>query len=136
MFYMLKANLLAVCFLLSISSIIGQGTIRGIVTDEDTGESLIGASIVVKGTTIGTVANIDGEFELEVDQNPPILLVVNFLGYSPKEVTVNSFDERLKIRLGTDNVLMQEVEIVGSRINEKTKQSALTVESMDVIAIK
>ncbi|HKL02452.1 MAG TPA: TonB-dependent receptor, partial [Cryomorphaceae bacterium] len=84
----------------------------------------------------GTVANIDGEFELEVDQNPPILLVVNFLGYSPKEVTVNSFDERLKIRLGTDNVLMQEVEIVGSRINEKTKQSALTVESMDVIAIK
>lgn len=132
----LKANLLAAFFLLSIGSILGQGTIRGTITDNDTGESLIGASVVVKGTTIGTVANVEGEFELQVDQNPPILLVVNFLGYSPKEVTVNSFDERLQIKLGTDNVLMQEVEIVGSRINEKTKQSALTVESMDVIAIK
>ncbi|MCA1762482.1 MAG: carboxypeptidase-like regulatory domain-containing protein [Flavobacteriales bacterium] len=91
----LKANLLAVCFLLSIGSILGQGTIRGTITDGDTGESLIGASVVVKGTTIGSVANVQGEFELEVDQNPPILLVVKFLGYSPKEVTVNFGESRL-----------------------------------------
>ncbi|MCA1763039.1 MAG: carboxypeptidase-like regulatory domain-containing protein, partial [Flavobacteriales bacterium] len=134
--FRLKAILLAVSFLLTIGSILGQGTIRGTISDNETGETLIGASVVVKGTTIGTTTNVSGEFELRVEQNPPILLVVKFLGYSPKEITVNNFDENLKINLGTDNVLMQEVEIVGSRINEKTKQSALTVESMDVIAIK
>ena len=134
--FRLKAILLAVSFLLTIGSILGQGTIRGTISDNETGETLIGASVVVKGTTIGTTTNVNGEFELRVEQNPPILLVVKFLGYSPKEITVNNFDENLKINLGTDNVLMQEVEIVGSRINEKTKQSALTVESMDVIAIK
>ncbi len=134
--FRLKAILLAVSFLLTIGSILGQGTIRGTISDNETGETLIGASVVVKGTTIGTTTNVNGEFELRVEQYPPILLVVKFLGYSPKEITVNSFDEDLNINMGTDNVLMQEVEIVGSRINEKTKQSALTVESMDVIAIK
>ncbi len=113
-----------------------QGTIKGTISDDDTGETLIGASVVIKGTTTGTVTDIDGNFNLKVDQNPPLTLVIDFLGYQSQEITVNSFDDKVKVALGTDKVLISEVEVVGSRISEKTKQAPLTVESMDVIAIK
>ena len=115
---------------------LSQGTIYGTISDDDTGETLIGASIVIKGTPTGTTTDIDGNFSLDVNQSPPITVVVNFLGYTQKEITVNSFDEKVKVSLSTDKVLINEVEIVGSRISEKTKQAPLTVESMDVIAIK
>jgi outer membrane receptor protein involved in Fe transport len=133
---MWKATTVAFFFLLAGLVSHAQGTITGTISDDDTGETLIGASVVIKGTTTGTTTDIDGNFSLKVNQNPPITLIINFLGYSAKEYTVNSFDEKVKVALGTDNVLISEVEVVGSRISEKTKQAPLTVESMDVIAIK
>lgn len=114
----------------------GQGTVKGTVYDDNTGETLIGASVVLKGTSTGITTDIDGNFEFRVNQKPPFTLVVNFLGYTQKEVTVSNFTDRLKIRLGSDEVMISEVEIVGSRISEKSKQAPLTVESMDLIAIK
>jgi len=131
-----KAASLAIFFVFFGLLSFSQGTITGTISDDDTGETLIGASVVIKGTTTGTTTDIDGNFSLDVNQNPPITLIINFLGYTAQEVTVNSFDEKVKLALGTDNVLINEVEVVGSRISEKTKQAPLTVESMDVIAIK
>ena len=131
-----KAASLAGLFILFCLVSDAQGTITGTISDDDTGETLIGASVVIKGTTTGTTTDIDGNFSLKVNQNPPITLIVNFLGYTAQEVTVNSFDEKLKVALGTDNVLINEVEIVGRRISEKQQQAALTAETMDVIAIK
>lgn len=115
---------------------LAQGTIRGTVYDDNSGETLIGATVILKGTSTGTTTDIDGNFSFQVNQNPPLTLVINFLGYTPQEITVNSFSEKIKVNLGTDQVMMSEVEVVGSRISEKTKQAALTVESMDLIAIK
>ncbi|MCZ4407515.1 TonB-dependent receptor [Cryomorphaceae bacterium 1068] len=131
-----KAAVFALIFALISSFSYSQGTIKGTISDDDTGETLIGASVVIKGTTTGTTTDIDGNFSLDVSQNPPITLIINFLGYTAQEYTVSSFDEKVKVALGTDNVLINEVEIVGSRISEKSKQAPLTVESMDVIAIK
>ncbi len=113
-----------------------QGTIKGTVYDDNSGETLIGATVILKGTSTGITTDIDGNFSFQVNQNPPLILVINFLGYTPKEITVNSFSEKIKVNLGTDQVMMSEVEVVGSRISEKSKQAALTVESMDLIAIK
>ncbi|MFT5595995.1 MAG: iron complex outermembrane receptor protein, partial [Flammeovirgaceae bacterium] len=131
-----KATSLALLFVLFGLGSYSQGTIKGTISSDDTGETLIGASVVIKGTTTGTTTDIDGNFSLDVSQNPPIILIINFLGYSAQEITVNSFDDKVKMALGTDNVLISEVEIIGSRISEKSKQAPLTVESMDVIAIK
>lgn len=110
--------------------------LRGTVTDTNTGETLIGAAVVLKGTTTGTVTDIDGRFELSVGDLPPYTLVISFLGYTPLEVEVKSLDQNLRFKLSTDQVLMKEVEVVGSRISDKQKQAPLTVESMDVIAIR
>ncbi|MCA1752309.1 MAG: TonB-dependent receptor domain-containing protein [Cryomorphaceae bacterium] len=132
---LIRSCLVAIATLVATISY-GQGTVKGTVYDDASGETLIGASVVLKGTTIGKTTDIDGNFEVRIDESPPFVLLVKFMGYTQKEVTVDSFDKRLKISLGSDEVLISEVEIVGSRISEKTKQSALTVESMDLMAIK
>lgn len=113
-----------------------QYKLRGTVADATTGETLIGANVVLKGTTIGTTTDIDGRFELLVNELPPYTLVISFVGYTSQEVEVRSLDKELRFKLGTDQVLLREAEVVGSRISEKQKQAPLTVESMDVIAIR
>lgn len=129
--------LLAVISLLLLgNSVHSQGVIKGVVSDDATGETLIGAAVVLKGTSIGATTDIDGKFEIQIEQNPPFILTISFMGYDAQEFEVTDFNQKIKISLGANKVLMKEVEIVGSRISEKTKQAPLTVESMDVIAIK
>lgn len=113
-----------------------QYKLRGVVSDGVTGETLIGANVVLKGTTMGTVTDINGRFELSVSELPPYTLVVSYIGYTPLELVVKSLDKELKLKLATDQVLLGETEVVGSRISEKQKQAPLTVESMDVLAIR
>ena len=127
--------ILTVSLLISLSSF-GQGTLKGTITDEGTGETLIGAAVILKGTTIGGTTDVNGNFSFEINQNPPFTVVIKFLGYAQQEITITSFNQPIKVKMGADNVLMSEVEIVGSRISEKNKQAHLTLESMDVLAIK
>ena len=113
-----------------------QGVIKGKILDATTGETMIGANVVIKGTTIGTTTGLDGTFELKVKENPPIQLIISFIGYEKVEYTVNSFDDKVKVKLDLNNVMLDAVEVVDSRISDRQKQAALTVESLDVIAIK
>jgi iron complex outermembrane receptor protein len=62
------------------------GMVTGIVLDE-TGAPIPGASILVKGTTTGTVTDLEGKFSLDVASNA--VLVISYLGYDSKEVSVN-----------------------------------------------
>lgn len=119
-----------------VHSLSAQGTIKGTVYDDNSGETLIGAAVVLKGTSIGITTDIDGNFSLQVNQNPPLTLTVNFLGYIQQEVNITSFTQRVKVNLKSDQVMIGEVEVVGKRISEKQQQEALTSETMDVIAIK
>lgn len=120
----------------SLAASAQQYKLRGTVADQTTGETLIGASVVIKGTTTGAVTDFDGRFEILTNELPPYTLVVSFIGYSPQEIQVKSLDQELKFKLSTDQVLLKEAEVIGSRISEKQKQAPLTVESMDLIAIK
>ncbi|MBL7951476.1 MAG: TonB-dependent receptor [Flavobacteriales bacterium] len=113
-----------------------QYELRGTVTDGNNGETLIGASVVIKGTTTGATTDLDGRFKILTNELPPYTLVISYVGYAPQEVDVKSLDQELKFKLGVDQVLLKEAEIIGSRISEKQKQAPLTVESMDLLAIK
>ena len=110
--------------------------LRGVVTDGSTGETLIGANVLLKGTLNGATTDINGRFEIVMDKLPPYTLVTTFIGYTAQEVEVTSTDKELKFKMGTDQVLLGEAEVVGHRISDKQKQAPLTVESMDVIAIR
>jgi TonB-linked SusC/RagA family outer membrane protein len=85
-------------------------TVKGKVVDEK-GEALPGVSVVMKGTQRGTTTDMDGSFLLEVaDQNS--VLILSFVGYLSKEVTVGS-QGMLEITLQADNRILEEVVVVG-----------------------
>ncbi len=119
----------------SIVSLSAAQDISGKVLDQETDEPLIGASVLIQGTTKGTVTDIDGEFSLSWDGEYPIELVISYVGYSSKtlEVTEASYQE---YRLGSDALTMDIVEVKGQRISDKQKESPLTIEALDNVAIK
>jgi len=112
-----------------------QTTIKGKVRDAETGEDLIGATIVVPGAEGGTLTNYDGEFVLKVESFP-VTIKISYTGYEPKELVVANATDRIDIRLGSSAIVMSEALVVGQRIDDKQKAAPLTVESLDAIAIK
>jgi iron complex outermembrane receptor protein len=83
--------------------------ITGTVVDE-LGEPVIGASVAIKGTTAGTVTNLDGEFQLDVADNA--VLLISYIGYVPQEVSVGN-QTILRIILREDSKLLEEVVVIG-----------------------
>lgn len=97
------------CILASIGLSLAQTTqVTGTVID-DTGETVIGASVVAKGTTIGTVTNLDGTFSLNVPSNTRTI-VVSLIGYRSVEVAVGT---NLRITMEPDTKLIDEVVVTG-----------------------
>ncbi|MEZ5069079.1 MAG: carboxypeptidase-like regulatory domain-containing protein [Bacteroidia bacterium] len=112
-----------------------QTRISGIIKDASSGETLIGATVLIKGTTEGAAADIDGKFSFETNRNFPIQLVASFVGYKNQDITVTD-EKQITIKLKKNEVLLKDVTVTGSRISEKQKESPVTVEAMDYIAIK
>ena len=131
----LRFSLLVVLFMATVSSSFGQQVIRGQVVDGDTGEPVFAAGVLVQGSNQGTSTDFDGRFRLEVP-SLPVQINVSFIGYAMMSVNVRGGEREIRVVLEPDAVLMEAAEVVGSRIDERQKQGPLTVESMDVLAIK
>ena len=84
--------------------------LNGTVVDE-TGEAIIGANVIVKGTTNGCTTDLDGHFTLDVD-HLPVTLMVSYIGYTRQEIKVTSA-KTIKVEMAPDNNLMDEVVITG-----------------------
>ena len=95
--------LAVVFFALDVSS----QTIKGHVKD-DTGEGIIGASVIVKGTTNGTITDFDGNFQLKCDAGAT--LVFTYIGFTPKEVKAK---DGMDVTLNEDVAQLNEVVVVG-----------------------
>lgn len=91
--------------------------IKGVVNDPK-GEPIVGALVIVKGTTDGAITDIDGKFELQVSEGD--VLQVSFIGYATTEVTVNNLDQYLQITMKEDITNLNDVIIVGSRTLGRT----------------
>lgn len=91
-------------------------TISGTITD-DKGESIIGANVMVKGTTNGSITNLDGQFTLS---NVPegAVLVVSYIGYKEQTIKVGS-QKDFSIKLQEDSELIDEVVVVGYAAQKK-----------------
>ena len=96
--------LATVLFALDVSA---QTTVSGHVKD-DTGEDIIGASVIVKGTQNGTVTDFDGKFQLKCE--PGVTLVISFIGFTPQEVKATN---NMEITLKEDVAQLNEVVVVG-----------------------
>ena len=95
--------------------------VEGTVTDAD-GEPIIGANVVEKGTTNGTITDLDGKFSLEI--TPGALLQVSYIGYNTKDITVNSNQSILAINLSEDTQAIDEVVVVAFGTQKKSNLTA------------
>lgn len=106
-------------------------TVKGVVKDA-TGESVIGASVVQKGTSNGIITDIDGNFTLNVPSNSTI--VISFVGYKTQEIPVAG-KTQINVTMKEDTEMLDEVVVVGYG---QMKRSDLTgsVVSVNEDAIK
>ena len=118
-FYRLLMLIAVVVFALDVSA---QTTISGHVKD-DTGEDVIGATILEKGTSNGTVTDLDGNFKLECKDGAT--LVVSYIGYDPQEVKARN---GIEITLSEDVAQLNEVVVVGYGSMAKKEISSSVVQ--------
>ena len=115
---------------LSVASVNAQSiTVKGTVKDAS-GEAVIGANVVEKGTTNGTVTDIEGGFTLNTERNK--ILVVSFIGYTSKEVPAT---QSMNIVLNPDNQVLDEVVVVGygSSVKKDLTTAVTSVKSKDFL---
>ncbi|WP_321316701.1 SusC/RagA family TonB-linked outer membrane protein [Labilibaculum sp.] len=104
-----------------------QQVVTGVIT-EDSGMSLPGVSVVVKGTTIGTVTDIDGKFEITVPESTSIL-VFSFVGMQTQEITVGS-QSVINLVMATDALQVDEVIVTALGIKREKKALGYAVQDV------
>ena len=92
-----------------------EGKVNGQVLD-NTGEPIIGANIIVKGQTTGTITDIDGNFSINAKNGDTLL--ITYIGYTTKEITVKG-NAPLKIKMSEDAQMLNEVVVVGYGTQKK-----------------
>ncbi|MBD8389350.1 TonB-dependent receptor [Dysgonomonas sp. BGC7] len=91
-------------------------TVKGIITDSQTRETLIGVSVVQKGTSVATVTDVDGAYTMNAPLNAT--LVFSYIGYTPQEIRITSGGE-LNVQLKENNEL-DEVVVIGYGVQKKS----------------
>lgn len=104
-----------------------QRTVSGTVTDEN-GEALIGASVLAKGTTAGTITNVDGQYRLEVPAGSNVL-VFSYTGFTSQEITLgasNIVDATL-----SEGVTLETAVVTALGISKEEKSLGYAVKSVE-----
>jgi len=125
------ANLFTLMLLfISIYPAIGQtGLVSGVVKDRATGETLPGASVLVKGTTTGTVTNMDGQFEFNAPVGS-ITIEASFIGYDTGSMTVNLQEGQtlvLNFDLYGDITTLEEFIVIGYGVQKRSDMTGSVV---------
>ena len=112
-----------------------QTKVSGRVTDA-AGAPLPGVSLTVKGKVSGTITDTKGNFSLSTNTPPPFTLVVTSVGFRTEQVNVTGSSSTLNVKLEEQALLGQEVVVAASRVEESVMKSPVTVEKMDLRAIR
>jgi len=100
-----------------VSSVSDKGKITGKVISAEDNLPIPGVSIVVKGTTRGTVSDVNGSFSIDMGNDSSLKLVANFIGMESKEIVANT-DSDMLIALNTDQMALDEVVVVGYGVSK------------------
>lgn len=122
--------------LLVTQTVQAQQTITGTVSNRDSKDPLIGAKVLVRGTTAGGLTDEKGAFKFVSPKPAPVDIVITYLGYDTLIQTVTNFSGPLRFLLEERAIQVEEVEITATGISERQKQSPLSIESMSISAIK
>jgi TonB-dependent starch-binding outer membrane protein SusC len=109
--FILKMLLLSFAIMLHGFVLKAQQTVTGTVTDASARESLIGATVLLKGTTTGTVTNVNGNYSLSVP-NLQDTLVFSFVGYESLEVPIAGRNV-INVQLRESEIMLSEMVVIG-----------------------
>ena len=124
-------SFLAVC-LMTVSMAFAQSKVTGIVIESETGEPVVGASVLVKGTQVGAATDINGKFTINNVPHSSKLLMVSYIGMVTKEVVIKP---NLKIYLDSDaKALAEQIVIAYGTATKETFTGSATVVGADMIA--
>ena len=123
-----RASLLLLAFFAS-ASVMAQFTVTGNVQDSG-GEPLIGVSILIKGTTSGTVTDFDGNFNINVPGSDGIL-EFSYTGFKPLETNVSSTNLVVNVTMEEDIANLEEIVVTGLATSVKRSNLANSVASID-----
>ncbi|WP_075352220.1 SusC/RagA family TonB-linked outer membrane protein [Algoriphagus marinus] len=115
---------------LSVGWAWAQYTVTGNVTDERTGDPLIGASIILKGTTSGTITDLEGNFTLSLSTTNETEVIVSSIGYLSQTIAVRSGMSPLSIKMKQDATNLEEVVVTGLASSVKRSNLANAVSSV------
>ena len=130
-----KLMLLMTCLMIGIGLVNAQvSKVTGNVTSEEDGLPVVGASVLVKGTTVGTVTDIDGNFTLTNVPSSAGTLVISFIGMQSQEVKVKPV---VKVVLKSDAEVLDEVVVTGYGVQRKASfTGAASIVGEEAIAKK
>ena len=112
-------------------------SITGKIYDSLDHETLAGATVTVKGTTNGTTTDAEGHFSLATNARIPFVLTVSYLGYSTQEFTVTDGSTgSISLALNPQQFISQQVVVTASRRPESVMKSPVSIEKLDIKAIK
>ena len=114
----LRPVLLAIAFTLVLNPVFSQSTIAGKITDSSTGEPLPGISVMQKGTTNGTMSDVNGNYVIKLTSAQTPVLVFSSLGYTKQEIVVKN-QTAINIGLVSDLKALDEVVVVGFGTQKK-----------------
>ncbi|WP_457618535.1 TonB-dependent receptor [Lutibacter sp.] len=130
-------KLLSVIFVFFVGSVIvAQTTISGTVKEAKTEQPIPGANIKVVGKSIGTTTDFDGNFSLAVNENPPFTIAVSLMGFSTVKVEITQNNQKVNVSLEEAATALDEVIVSASRTPERILESPVSIEHMDVRAIR
>ena len=113
--------------LLFAHGIQAQNTVRGTVNDPAAKEGLIGANIIIKGTSIGTTTDIDGNFTLTSSEAFPWTLEVSYTGYTTKEVVIATNNSTINVDLAEGIIFGEDIVVSASRKREKVQEAPASI---------
>lgn len=102
-----------------------KAKVTGQITDAVTGEAVIGANVVVKGTTLGVVTDVDGKFSIDIP-DPNGTLVISSIGYTTQEILVNN-QQVLNVSLEPESKQLEEIVVVGYGTQKKVTATGSVV---------
>jgi iron complex outermembrane recepter protein len=131
-----KATGFVALFLVASLNLIAQTQISGNITDGATKEPLVGVSVRIKGTVTGTISDLKGNFSVTTATKPPFMIEVTSVGYTTQEIKIDGNSSKLAIVLKEQATLSEEVVVSASRVSESVMKSPVSVEKMDIRAIR
>ncbi len=130
-------KILLTLLILSFSSLVlfAQTKLTGKITDSESGENIIGATVRIKGKLTGTVTDNSGKFELNTGVELPLTLEISYMGFQKTSIEVQS-SAPIEVKLVQSTELLSEVVFSASKIEETIFESPVSIEKMDIKTIR